>query len=70
MFLILYQLSNFLIEYFVYIFIGIPASFFINVSNAGAGLIGVEMTSSEGGAVENYEVEECGDGNYMVITCL
>lgn len=45
---------------------GIPASFFINVSDAGAGLIGVEMTSSEGGAVENYEVEERGDGNYLV----
>ena len=39
---------------------GIPASFFLNVSEAGAGLIGVEMTSSEGGAVENYEVEERG----------
>jgi filamin len=45
---------------------GIPASFFINVENAGAGLIGVEMVSSEGGAVENYEVEERGDGNYLV----
>lgn len=45
---------------------GIPASFFINVADAGAGLIGVEMTSSEGGAVENYEVEERGDGNYLV----
>lgn len=45
---------------------GIPASFFINVTDAGAGLIGVEMTSSEGGAVENYEVEERGDGNYLV----
>lgn len=29
-------------------------------------MIGVEMTSSEGGAVENYEVEERGDGNYLV----
>lgn len=45
---------------------GVPASFFINVADAGAGLIGVEMTSSEGGAVENYEVEERGDGNYLV----
>lgn len=45
---------------------GIPASFFINVADAGAGLIGVEMVSSEGGAVENYEVEERGDGNYLV----
>lgn len=45
---------------------GIPASFYINVADAGAGLIGVEMTSSEGGAVENYEVEERGDGNYLV----
>lgn len=45
---------------------GIPASFFLNVADAGAGLIGVEMTSSEGGAVENYEVEERGDGNYLV----
>lgn len=45
---------------------GIPASFFINVSNAGAGLIGVEMASNEGAAVENYEVEERGDGNYLV----
>lgn len=48
------------------VFEGIPASFFINVADAGAGLIGVEMTSSEGGAVENYEVEERGDGNYLV----
>lgn len=45
---------------------GIPASFFINVADAGAGLIGVEMVSSEGAAVENYEVEERGDGNYLV----
>lgn len=45
---------------------GIPASFGINVTDSGAGLIGVEMTSSEGGAVENYEVEERGDGNYLV----
>ncbi|CRL07144.1 CLUMA_CG020139, isoform A [Clunio marinus] len=50
----------------LHVYEGIPASFFINVSDAGAGLIGVEMTSSEGGAVENYEVEERGDGNYMV----
>lgn len=45
---------------------GIPASFYLNVADAGAGLIGVEMVSSEGGAVENYEVEERGDGNYLV----
>jgi filamin len=45
---------------------GIPACFYINVANAGAGLIGVEMTSSEGGAVENYEVEEKSDGEYLV----
>lgn len=45
---------------------GIPASFFLNVTDAGAGLIGVEMVSSEGGAVQNYEVEERGDGNYLV----
>lgn len=45
---------------------GIPATFGINVTDAGAGLIGVEMVSSEGGAVENYEVEERGDGNYLV----
>lgn len=50
----------------LHVYEGVPASFFINVADAGAGLIGVEMTSSEGGAVENYEVEERGDGNYLV----
>lgn len=45
---------------------GVPASFFINVANSGPGLIAVKLTSSEGKAVENYQVEDEGDGIYKV----
>jgi filamin len=44
----------------------IPAAFFINVAESGPGLIAVKLTSSEGKAVENYQVEDEGDGIYKV----
>lgn len=44
----------------------VPAVFFLDVSNAGAGKVALELASSEGKAVENYQVEDINDGVYKV----
>lgn len=44
----------------------VPASFFIDVADAGAGMIAVKLKTSDGKSVENVQVEDEGDGIYKV----